>query len=72
MTTTETRPTTQPATPTDSPCGRYLLACRCRGTTPTARPHYELEQLHRAAVQRALRNGWDSTAQRLRALGGGR
>ncbi len=69
MTTTETRPPARPGTHADSPCGPCLWNCRCRGTTPTARPAYELEQLHRAAVERARRNGWDSAAERLRVLG---
>lgn len=66
MTTTETRP----ALRFDSPCGPYLGRCRCRGTTPTARPAAELERLHRAAVARARRSGWDSAQERLRVLGG--
>lgn len=68
MTTTEARPVIAG----DSPCGPMLWGCRCRGTTPTARPGYELEQLHRAAVERAQRSGWDSAEERLRVLGGER
>lgn len=62
MTTTETRPDTT------SPCGPLLWGCRCRGTTPTARTAPEVEQLHRAAVERARGSGWDSAEERARVL----
>lgn len=65
MTTTETRPTA-----TDSLCGPQLWGCRCRGTTPTTRADGVVEQLHRAAVERARASGWDSVEERMRVLGG--
>jgi len=65
VTITETRPTA-----TDSPCGPQLGGCRCRGATPKARTGVQVEQLHRAAVERARGSGWDSAEERMRVLGG--